>query len=54
VNVLKSRSVYDYGVGVSGEDSILTLSSCIGVGEKRVVLHAKLVKEEAKVISKNN
>ena len=53
-NVLKSRSVYDYGVEVSGEDSILTLSSCIGVGEKRVVLHAKLVKEEAKVISKNN
>lgn len=54
VNVLKSRSVYDYGVEVSGEDNILTLSSCIGVGEKRVVLHAKLVKEEAKVISKNN
>ena len=46
VNTLKKRSVYDYGVEVSGTDQILTLSSCIGEGKKRVVLHAKLIKEE--------
>ena len=43
VKTLKSRSVYDYGLEISGEDKILTLSSCIGDGSKRVVLHAKLV-----------
>lgn len=43
VGKLKSRSIYDYGVDISGDDSILTLSSCIREGEKRVVLHAKLI-----------
>ena len=43
VKKLKSRSVYDYGIEVYGEDKILTLSSCIGDGSKRVVLHAKLI-----------
>lgn len=41
---LKSRSIYNYGVDVSKDDKILTLSSCIGNGNKRVVLHAKLIK----------
>ena len=45
VNVLKKRSIYDFGVDVSGEDKILTLSSCIGDGSKRVVLHSKLVEK---------
>ena len=43
INTLKSRSNYDYGVLVSSDDKILTLSSCIGNGKKRVVLHAKLL-----------
>ena len=43
---LKSRSIYDYGVEVTSEDKMLTLSSCVGEGNKRVVLHAKLIKEE--------
>ena len=43
IKKLKSRSIYDYKVEVSGEDKILTLSSCIGDGTKRVVLHAKLI-----------
>ena len=43
IKKLKSRSIYDYKVEVSGEDKILTLSSCIGNGTKRVVLHAKLI-----------
>ena len=43
---LKSRSIYDYGVEVDSNDKILTLSSCIGDGKKRVVLHAKLIENE--------
>ena len=43
VKTLKARTIYDYGVEVDGTDKIRTLSSCIGDGAKRVVLHAKLV-----------
>ena len=43
VNTLKKRSVYNYNVDVSGEDSILTLSTCTGNGKSRMVLHAKLL-----------
>ena len=43
VKKIKSRTVYNYNVEVTGEDKILTLSSCIGDGKKRVVLHAKLI-----------
>ena len=46
VNTLKDRSVYNYGTEVNGTDKILTLSSCIGDGRKRVVLHAKLIEKE--------
>ena len=45
IKELKSRSIYDYKVEVSGENKILTLSSCIGDGTKRVVLHAKLIND---------
>ncbi len=43
LNTLKGRSIYDYKVDLSNEDKILTLSSCLGDGSKRVVLHAKLI-----------
>ncbi|MBR3660901.1 MAG: class B sortase [Bacilli bacterium] len=46
INKLKSRSIYNYEIEVSGNDKILTLSSCIGDGSKRVVLHAKLLTNE--------
>lgn len=46
VNTLKDRSVYNYDTEVNGTDKILTLSSCIGDGRKRVVLHAKLIEKE--------
>ncbi len=46
VKTIKSRSIYNYGTEVNENDKILTLSSCIGDGSKRVVLHAKLIKEE--------
>lgn len=43
LKTIKSRTSYDYGVEVSSNDKLLTLSSCIGKGQKRVVLHAKLI-----------
>ena len=43
IKTLKKRSVYNYGIEVSGEDSILTLSTCTGNGKSRMVLHAKLI-----------
>ena len=46
LNTIKSRSHYDYKVEVNADDKVLTLSSCIGDGSKRVVLHAKLIEWE--------
>ena len=43
LNEIKSRSIYDYGVEVNGNDSLLTLSTCTDGGAKRVVLHAKKI-----------
>ena len=43
IKVIKSRSIYNYDIEVFENDQVLTLSSCIGDGRKRVVLHAKLV-----------
>lgn len=43
VNELKNRSIFDFGTGVSGDDRILTLSTCDDTGTKRVVVHAKMV-----------
>ena len=46
LNTIKKRSVYDYGVEVSNTDKILTLSSCMGEGQTRIALHAKLINNE--------
>ena len=43
LKTIKSRSNHDYGIELTKNDTILTLSSCLGAGEKRVVLHAKKV-----------
>ena len=45
VKTIQERSIYKFDVDVLTEDRILTLSSCLGNGERRVVLHAKLVKD---------
>ena len=45
LNKIKSRSIYDYNVDVNKDDKVLTLSSCLGEGQSRVVLHAKLLKD---------
>ena len=44
INRLKARSVHDFGVEVTEDDSILTLSTCAGENQ-RTVLHAKKVIE---------
>lgn len=41
IEVMKSRSSFDYGVEVSAKDHILTLSTCTFNGDQRVVLHAR-------------
>ena len=43
LDTIKSRSSYVYDVDVSSKDRILTLSTCTIHGDKRVVLHAKLL-----------
>ena len=43
VNELKNRSIFDFGTVVSGDDRILTLSTCDDTGTRRVVVHAKMV-----------
>ncbi len=47
VNMLLSRSAHNFNTTVSKNDRILTLSTCYNKDEK-VVLHAKLIKREAK------
>lgn len=44
VETLKNRSIKDFNVEVTKEDSILTLSTCANNNEYRVVLHAKKIK----------
>lgn len=46
LNKLYYRSNYNYGVKVDTDDTILTLSSCVTGGKKRVVVHAKKIVEE--------
>ena len=43
IKTIKKRSIKDFGVEVTSEDSILTLSTCANNNKYRVVLHAKKV-----------
>ena len=45
VKTLKDRSIKDFVVEVTEEDSILTLSTCADNNKYRIVLHAKKIKE---------
>lgn len=47
IEMLKSRSKYNYNVTLSSQDQILTLSSCYNESDK-IVVHAKLIKREIK------
>ncbi len=41
---IKGRSVKDFGIGVTKDDKILTLSTCANNNKYRVVLHAKEIR----------
>ncbi len=44
INMLKSRSIYNFDTTLTANDKILTLSTCYGNDTERTVLHAKLIK----------
>lgn len=52
LNTLKGRSIKDFGVEVTAQDKILTLSTCGNNNKYRTVLHAKKIVEETP--SQNN
>ncbi len=45
IKTLKSRSIKDFNIEVTKEDTILTLSTCANNNKYRVVLHAKKIQE---------
>ena len=42
IDLIRNRSIYDFGIDVSDNDRILTLSTCYD-NSRRIVLHAKLL-----------
>ena len=48
LNEMLRRSQFKYGLNVSVNDKVLTLSSCFDTKGTRVVLHAKLIKKEVR------
>ncbi len=44
INTMKKRSIYDFGVKVTTNDKLLTLSTCYNNNGIRIVVQAKLVK----------
>ena len=45
IDLVKGRSIYDFNIEVATDDKILTLSTCANGNDKRLVIHAKLIKE---------
>ena len=43
INQMKSRSKYDFGIDITKDDSIITLSTCSNSNKNRIVVHAKKV-----------
>ena len=43
INIIKSRSIQDFGVDYGVNDKMITLSTCNGTGDKRLVVHAKIM-----------
>lgn len=46
LNMLSKRSIYDFKQTLTAEDKILTLSTCSNGTKNRLVVHAKLIKED--------
>lgn len=45
IDLVKGRSIYDFNIEVTTGDKILTLSTCANGNDKRLVIHAKIIKE---------
>ena len=43
INTIKGRSIYDFGVEFGLDDKMITLSTCNNTGDKRLVVHAKIM-----------
>lgn len=48
LNIIKGRSIHNFGLDVTTDDKVLTLSTCDNTGTKRVVVHAKMISIEYK------
>ena len=48
INTIKGRSIYDFGISVTTDDKVLTLSTCNNNGTKRLAVHAKMISIEYK------
>lgn len=46
VNKMKERSIYNFNIEINEDDNILTLSTCSDGHDQRLVIHAKLIKED--------
>lgn len=46
LNTIVGRSIYNFNTDVNVNDKILTLSTCLDTNGNRIVVHAKLVREE--------
>ena len=45
IDMISSRSIYDFNVPIDADDKIITLSTCSNNGTKRLVIHAVLIDE---------
>ena len=48
LNLIKKRSAYNFNTKLKTTDKIITLSTCNNIGNKRMVVHAKLINLEKK------
>ena len=48
ISTIKERSIHNFGIDVTTDDKILTLSTCDNTGTKRVAVHAKMINIEYK------
>ena len=43
INLIKGRSIKDFDVDYTINDKMITLSTCSSKGDKRLVVHAKII-----------
>ncbi len=48
LTTLKNRSLYNFNVDLNANDKIITLSTCSNDNKSRIVMHAKLIKKQAR------